>query len=80
VLNNLGNIYYQRGNSGKAIEFYTLATETDARDAEILINLCKANWMAGNAAEAKIQFEKAKQIEPDIVRYYPSLEQQLNAP
>jgi tetratricopeptide (TPR) repeat protein len=80
VLNNLGNIYYQRGNSAKAIEFYTLAAETDARDAEILINLCKANWMAGNAAEAKIHFEKAKQLEPDIARYYPSLQQQLNAP
>jgi tetratricopeptide (TPR) repeat protein len=80
VLNNLGNIYYQRGNSQKAVEFYSLASEADVRDAEILINLCKANWMAGNAEAARLNFEKAKQLHPEIANYYPSLHQQLNTP
>ncbi len=77
VLNNLGNLYFLKNDSGKALEFYTQASACDPADAEILVNICKAHLLAGNNAQAKVWFDKAIALNTNLEVLYSNLKSQI---
>lgn len=77
VLNNLGNLYYLKGNADKSTDFYQLAIDKDARDTEILINLCKAFLLGGKKDQAKVSFDKAVLLNPELEYLYRDLKKQI---
>jgi Flp pilus assembly protein TadD len=77
VLNNLGNVYLLKKEGSKAVDYYTQASGQDVADAEIIINLCKANLLAGNLTKARELFDKAVELNNNIANRYEHLKLQL---
>lgn len=77
ILNNLGNLYYLKKDYQKSVEFYEQAVDKDARDTQILINLCKALLLGGKNQQAKTTFEKAVILNPEIEFLYLDLKKQF---
>jgi tetratricopeptide (TPR) repeat protein len=77
VLNNLGNLYFLRGNAKNAIEYYERASKTDSFDGEILINLCKAYLLDGDKVQAGIYFDKAVVLDPQLDALYANLKNEV---
>lgn len=73
TLNNLGNICYLNHQLEDAINYYESAANADPTDANILINLCKANIAVGNKQSAKIWFEKAIVMNSELEYLYDDL-------
>jgi tetratricopeptide (TPR) repeat protein/sugar lactone lactonase YvrE len=77
TLNNLGNICFLHEQYNEAIQYYESASAADPKDANILINLCKANLSAGNKQSAKIWFEKAIALNSELEYLYDDLKPKL---
>ena len=60
---NLGNLFYKRGDFGKAEGFYREALDRDPGNPDALNNLANALLMQGRRGEAKALVEKALAVE-----------------
>lgn len=69
VLNNIGNIYFLKSDYAKAIEYYDKAYKLDPYDANILVNMAKANVKLGHIEDAKLFFNKAVSIDSELSKY-----------
>lgn len=68
VLNNMGNIYYLKGDMANAVASYAEAASIVPGDAGIWVNLSRAHLKAGpfNRKDAKEAFEKAMGLDPKV--------------
>ena len=66
ALNNMGNVYYIKGNAGKAVEYYSSAAEMEPGDSGIFVNLTRAHLKAGSNEAAAVAFGKAIAIDPGV--------------
>lgn len=73
ALVNLGNIYYLRDNTDKALELYSQAAAKDPDNPTVLLCLARANHKQENYGAAARAFDKLKQIKPDLASRYAYL-------
>lgn len=73
VLNNIGNIYFNRGNEGKAEEYYWKAVEIGDIFPQPHHNLGSILQARGDNFGAIQQYEKAIEIDPNFYYPYPNL-------
>ena len=62
----LGVAYGQKGETQKAITYFTKEIELAPKNATAYFNLGIAYQHAGDEANAKINFDKAKSIDPNL--------------
>lgn len=77
VINNLGNIDLLQGKYADAIVHYERAALLDEKDAQIHINLCKAQLQLGNKLKANEAFNKAVSLDASIADIYQELKKQI---
>ncbi|MDD5680285.1 MAG: tetratricopeptide repeat protein [Candidatus Omnitrophica bacterium] len=70
MLNNLGNLYHDRKDLKKAIEFHTKAVAVNPREHRTRLNLGIDYEDAGNLDEALKQYELSKTLRPDYALAY----------
>ena len=70
---NLGIIYGELGNSGKALDSFTLALKHEPRHVEAHYNLGNLYYDAGNFPLARLHYEAAAQIESGFSLVYFNL-------
>lgn len=78
---NLGSMYYQKRQFGKAKEYFLKAHKLDAENVKPLINLGNIEIYSNNYQQAEKYFEKAIQINPKhpkILRNFSTVELKLN--
>eukprot|EP00736_Rhodelphis_marinus_P006551 Rmarinus@m.19362 len=66
VLNNLGNLYRQKGYNVKAREAYMAALELKANHAETLNNIALLDIIEENFVSAKLRLEEALAVNPHL--------------
>ncbi|TAN63136.1 tetratricopeptide repeat protein [bacterium] len=66
TLNNMGNIYYLKGDIEKALGSYIESLELAPDDAEVFVNLSRAYLKKNAKAEAKEAFEKAVKLDAKV--------------
>ena len=79
AMNNLGNIHFLQEDYIKAAELYAAAAKHDAADPFILINLTRTYLQQNLAEKAAATFKKARHIQPDIAKHFPTLALKLAA-
>ena len=70
---NLGIIYGELGNAGKALDSFTLALKHEPRHVEAHYNLGNLYYDAGNFPLARLHYEAAAQIESGFSLVYFNL-------
>ncbi|MDO8496041.1 MAG: tetratricopeptide repeat protein [bacterium] len=74
INNNLGYLYYDRGNKEKAEEYYWKATETTGNSfPQPYFNLGTILQEKGDLRGAVVVFEKAIELDPNFSYPYPNL-------
>ncbi len=68
ALNNLGNLYLMKGESGVAMAFYARAAKADTSDAGIPLNRSVALMLSGEDAAAKTEAAKAVEMAGGLER------------
>jgi hypothetical protein len=77
LLNNVGNVHYLKGEYAQAAEFYRKSTEADDDDYLSWINLTRALVQQGALPEAKVAFQRAVDLQPDVSRRFKSISLKL---
>lgn len=62
---NVAEIYFERGDAAKAVEYYTIATEYKPDWADAHLKLGYAYLNTGNMEGAKASFQKVVEVAPD---------------
>ena len=62
---NVAEIYFERGDAAKAVEYYTIATEYRPDWADAHLKLGYAHLNTGNMEGAKAAFQKVVEVAPD---------------
>ncbi|HRY29978.1 MAG TPA: tetratricopeptide repeat protein [Elusimicrobiota bacterium] len=64
VYNNLGNIFYTRGDQRRAMEQWAKAVQADPNQLDVRLNLGKVYYLNGRLKEAVEQFRKVLELQP----------------
>ncbi|MBX2815480.1 MAG: hypothetical protein KTR24_05775, partial [Saprospiraceae bacterium] len=76
-LNNLGNIFFMEGDYGQAIALYLESIKFSGPDEHTAINICMAQMKLGDRVSAQTWYQRAVEINSDIVNIYPHLKTQF---
>ncbi len=77
LLNNMGNLYYIRGDLESALESYQRALQYSPSDAGILVNITRIYLKRGERLKAKETFRRAISLDPGIKERYLKLSVQV---
>ncbi|MCX7648908.1 MAG: tetratricopeptide repeat protein, partial [Elusimicrobiales bacterium] len=66
-------IYMMNSDYSKALEFYDKAYKSDPYDANILLNIAKAYIKLNKSEDAKLFFNKAVAIDPELGKFKEDL-------
>jgi len=72
---NLGNLYYTKGDCKRARDYYTQASEIDPQNPRVLLDLARANQELQNYDDAKMYFDRLKQVDPNLADQFAFLGQ-----
>jgi len=70
VKTNQGNLYFLQEDFETAIAYYRRATELDAKDGGIWINLSMAQYKLGDLSQARSSYQKALQLSANFKDEY----------
>lgn len=73
ALNNLGNIYFLKGDINGAIRNYESASQASPLDAGIWVNLARSYLRKGLKEKARTAFEKACALDGGVKDRYPEI-------
>ena len=65
VANNLGNVYFNRGNTAEAEQFYSQAIHSNAMFSSAYLGRANTRIKAGNLQNAVADYEQYLRLEPD---------------
>ena len=77
VANNLGNVYFQKGDASSAEQFYTQAVTSNASFGKAWLGRANTRIKAGNLREAAADYEHYLTLEPNSSQR-PKIEQMVN--
>ena len=77
VANNLGNVYFQKGDMGSAEQFYTQAISSNAGFGKAYLGRANTRIKAGNLRDAASDYERYLTQEPNTSQR-PKIEQMVN--
>ncbi len=66
ALNDLGNVAFVKGDYAEAAKQYLAATGADGRDADLWVNLVRAEVKLKDKAKAQEYGKKAADVDPDV--------------
>jgi tetratricopeptide (TPR) repeat protein/DNA-binding beta-propeller fold protein YncE len=75
--NTYGNVFFARREFSKAANEYVSALEFDRSDADLFVNLCRAQIALGEKADARRSFESAVQLRPIISETHAFLKESI---
>jgi tetratricopeptide (TPR) repeat protein len=74
ALLNMGNIQARRGNSEKALEYYSQASRRDPTDAKVVLAIARINHDMENYGEVSKLYRKLKEMSPSLAAEYAYLD------
>ena len=78
VRNNQGNLYFLQEQYAKAIDNYARASELDADDGGIWINLSMAQYKAGDLNQARASYDQAVRLNAGLKQEYDAYSKLLS--
>ena len=77
VANNIGNVYFQKGDTGSAEQFYTQAVSSNASFGKAYLGRANTRIKSGNLRDAASDYERYLTLEPSSSQR-PKIEQMVN--